>query len=224
MAGKRKRTDGPADGSKVKKSKGGPPKRPEPEEPSALPEPLETPEDVTEETAATPKKDTKKKEKTPKKTKTEKAAKSEETNGTAAAEDAAPSTKSKKNKKKKAEAAEGAEETAEGETAVAADGKKAKAARFIVFVGNLPYTASAATIRQHFASVKPSTVRCLQKDGEENTCRGFAFIEFSDPTNMRTCLDKMHHSMFNDGLSAARKINVELTYVPNHPVAQLILY
>jgi nucleolar protein 6 len=31
---------------------------------------------------------------------------------------------------------------------------------------------------------------------------------------MKTCLKLFHHSMFDDGLSAPRKINVELTYVP----------
>ena len=117
--------------------------------------------------------------------------------------------KAKKSKKAKRAAAEG------DETAVAAEGEEVaggdKKNRFIVFVGNLPYTANAATIRQHFASVKPEGVRCLTKDGKENTCRGFAFIEFTHPTNMRTCLDKLHHSIFNDGLSPARKINVELT-------------
>jgi len=30
---------------------------------------------------------------------------------------------------------------------------------------------------------------------------------------MKTCLKLFHHSMFDDGLSAPRKINVELTYV-----------
>jgi nucleolar protein 6 len=31
---------------------------------------------------------------------------------------------------------------------------------------------------------------------------------------MKTCLKLMHHSTFDDGKSAPRKINVELTYVP----------
>ena len=30
---------------------------------------------------------------------------------------------------------------------------------------------------------------------------------------MKTCLQLFHHSTFDDGLSPARKVNVELTYV-----------
>lgn len=223
MAAKRK-SDGASD-SKSKKSK--PFSKPKPEEPSALPEPLEAGDDAAATDAPaekTPKKEKKdKKEKKEKKESGSKKRKADEvelTNGDdneandakvkkedGAADVKAP--KAKKSKKAKRAAAEG------DETAVAAEGEEVaggdKKNRFIVFVGNLPYTANAATIRQHFASVKPEGVRCLTKDGKENTCRGFAFIEFTHPTNMRTCLDKLHHSIFNDGLSPARKINVELT-------------
>lgn len=218
MAAKRK-SDGASD-SKSKKSK------PKPEEPSALPEPLEAGDDeaATDKPAEkTPKKDKKeKKEKQEPASKKRKADEVELTNGDdneandakiqkeeGAADVKAP--KAKKNKKNKKAAAEG-DETAAAEGAEVVEGeKKEKKNRFIVFVGNLPYTANAATIRQHFASVKPDGVRCMSKDGKENTCRGFAFIEFAQPTNMRTCLDKLHHSIFNDGLSPARKINVELS-------------
>lgn len=86
--------------------------------------------------------------------------------------------------------------------------------RHIVFVGNLPYTATAATISAHFASLSPIAVRCLTKKGEKNpkvTCKGIAFVEFANVWTQRTCLDKFHHSMFDDKKSAPRKINVELT-------------
>lgn len=42
-------------------------------------------------------------------------------------------------------------------------------------------------------------------------CRGTAFVEFEGYDHMKTCLKLFHHSEFNDGISAARKINVELT-------------
>lgn len=86
--------------------------------------------------------------------------------------------------------------------------------RHIVFVGNLPYTATAATISAHFASLSPIAVRCLTKKGEKDpkvTCKGIAFVEFANVWTQRTCLDKFHHSMFDDKKSAPRKINVELT-------------
>lgn len=88
--------------------------------------------------------------------------------------------------------------------------------RHIVFVGNLPFTATAATISAHFASLSPIAVRCLTNKFEKNksiTCKGIAFVEFGNVWSQRTCLDKFHHSMFDDGKSAPRKINVELTYV-----------
>jgi nucleolar protein 6 len=86
-----------------------------------------------------------------------------------------------------------------------------KADRHIVFVGNLPYTATAASISAHFASLSPIAVRCLKNRDDSNPCRGIAFVEFGKVWHQRTCLDKFHHSVFNDGVSPARKINVELT-------------
>lgn len=83
--------------------------------------------------------------------------------------------------------------------------------RHIVFVGNLPYTATAASISAHFATLSPIAVRCLKNKGDDKPCRGIAFVEFGKVWHMRTCLDKFHHSLFDDGVSPARKINVELT-------------
>jgi len=81
-------------------------------------------------------------------------------------------------------------------------------------LGNLPYTANTETVSAHFAKIKPKSVRHLTKKGE-NKSKGFAFIEFEAYDRMRTCLKLYHHSMFDDGKSAPRRINVELTYVCN---------
>ncbi|KAK2590756.1 hypothetical protein QQS21_011568 [Conoideocrella luteorostrata] len=86
-----------------------------------------------------------------------------------------------------------------------------KNSRYIVFVGNLPFTATAESIRAHFATLNPISVRCLKNKDDKNPCRGIAFVEFANVWTMRTCLDKFHHTMFEDGVSAERKINVELT-------------
>lgn len=83
--------------------------------------------------------------------------------------------------------------------------------RHIVFVGNLPFSATAASISAHFASLSPVAVRCLRNRDDPNPCRGIAFVEFGKVWHQRTCLDKFHHSTFDDGVSPARKINVELT-------------
>src|SRR5699024_7561519 len=76
--------------------------------------------------------------------------------------------------------------------------KEGKKPRFIVFVGmsassphslepplttafpgNLPYSATAESIRAHFAPLHPTSVRCLNKRDDPTKCRGCAFVEFS---------------------------------------------
>ncbi|RVD90164.1 uncharacterized protein DFL_001140 [Arthrobotrys flagrans] len=99
--------------------------------------------------------------------------------------------------------------------------------RFIVFVGNLPYTTTQATLTAHLSAVKPTGIRLATfKPGEkpkdrgykpkkptsegprepETICKGYAFVEFPDAGRMKSCLNLFHHSEFE-----GRKINVELT-------------
>ncbi|KAI4193265.1 MAG: hypothetical protein LQ350_008401 [Teloschistes chrysophthalmus] len=82
--------------------------------------------------------------------------------------------------------------------------------RFIVFVGNLPYSATEESIRQHFANLTPLSVR-HRCDKDSGRSKGFAFLEFHNFDRMKTCLKTLHHSSFEDGISPARSINVELT-------------
>ncbi|KAF4914843.1 putative RNA-binding protein [Colletotrichum viniferum] len=185
--------DPPADGEK-KKKKDKKSKKAKTEEEEAAPAEEEVKEDKK---SKKEKKDKKKEAKAKEETKPE-------TNGEEKYK------KDKKSKKTKEEptapapapaAEEQEEEPAEG-------GKREK---YIVFVGNLPYTANKESIRAHFSAYNPSAVRCLNKDNNPNVCRGIAFLEFSNGSNMRTCLDKMHHTEFDDGLSPARRINLELS-------------
>ncbi|KAI9903605.1 hypothetical protein N3K66_000134 [Trichothecium roseum] len=97
------------------------------------------------------------------------------------------------------------------ETTAAASSSSKRGDRHIVFVGNLPFSATAASISAHFASLSPVAVRCMKNKGDDKPCRGIAFVEFGKVWHMRTCLDKFHHSMFDDKVSPARRINVELT-------------
>lgn len=92
-----------------------------------------------------------------------------------------------------------------------ADTGKTKKDRFIVFVGNLPFTATREDVMAHFAAVKPISVRLLTERDNPAQSRGIAFIEFDRFDYMKTCLSKFHHSECNDGKSAPRQINVELT-------------
>ncbi|ATY62585.1 RNA binding [Cordyceps militaris] len=176
-----------------------------------------------------------KKDKKDKKEKKEKKSKKEKKDDDDEKTDEPPKKKSKKDKKKASSssdetttvapqdaipngASNGIDLDVEGAAAAngddaAAEGQESeKPDRHIVFVGNLPFTATAASISAHFASLSPIAVRCLTNKGDtKNTCKGIAFVEFAHVWTQRTCLDRFHHSMFDDGQSAPRKINVELT-------------
>ncbi|KAK6382672.1 hypothetical protein LTS17_003341 [Exophiala oligosperma] len=96
--------------------------------------------------------------------------------------------------------------------------------RFIVFVGNLPFDATAAQIKQHFSKLAPTSVR-ISTDKTTGKGKGFAFLEFDVYDKMKTCLKLYHHSIFDpqrqpgshskdgarDEWSKGRRINVELT-------------
>jgi nucleolar protein 6 len=98
-----------------------------------------------------------------------------------------------------------------------------KPQRFIVFVGNLPYSATTAQIESHFAKLAPTSVR-HRTDKATGRSKGFAFLEFAGYDKMKTCLKLYHHSVFdpqgskdkpgeedNDRKKRGRRINVELT-------------
>lgn len=128
----------------------------------------------------------------------------------------------KKNKDKKTTATAAAEETQPENITTADDGNEngaaedaggSKQTRFICFVGNLPYTATADSVRAHFATLQPASVRLLTQRDDPSKSRGIAFVEFDRYDRMKTCLSKFHHTEFDDGRSAPRRINVELTYV-----------
>lgn len=82
--------------------------------------------------------------------------------------------------------------------------------RFIVFIGNLPFTTTVDSIRRHFAKVKPTSIRHSTAQDTAKS-KGFAFLEFDNYDRMKTCLKLFHHSRFDDGVSASRQVNVELT-------------
>jgi hypothetical protein len=76
-------------------------------------------------------------------------------------------------------------------------------------LGNLPFTATTESIAQHFSAVKPRAIR-HRTARETGKSKGTAFLEFDNFDKLKTCLQNFHHSNFNDGISAPRKINVEL--------------
>lgn len=142
-----------------------------------------------------------------------------------------PKNKRVKAKAQEEEAATTEEADEEEEIEEIEEAVEKKEARFIAFVGmfrpqappsphnppdltnptgNLPFTATKASLEKHFAAVKPAAVRLITQKDDPRKCKGFAFLEFEAFDRMQSCLLKFHHTMFNDG-SGERKINIELT-------------
>ncbi|PNS19590.1 hypothetical protein CAC42_7434 [Sphaceloma murrayae] len=94
----------------------------------------------------------------------------------------------------------------------AAESKQPSKHRYICFIGNLPYSATDATIAEHFKAITPTSIR-HRTDPKTKKSKGFAFLEFDAYDRMKTCLKLYHHSMFDSGKpnDKGRRINVELT-------------
>jgi nucleolar protein 6 len=138
-----------------------------------------------------------------------------------------PSKKSKNNRNRKSRREKlGVEAKKEADTVANGDDVKAPEAiedsgangttepnpnsRFIVFIGNLPFSATTESISEHFKKIQPASVRHIS-DKVSKKSKGYAFLEFNNYDRMKSCLKLYHHSKFDDGKSPARKINVELT-------------
>ncbi|KAK0266688.1 hypothetical protein LTR91_022512 [Friedmanniomyces endolithicus] len=103
-------------------------------------------------------------------------------------------------------------------------------AKFILFIGNLPFTTTDTALRAHFKKLSPFTLR-HRTDPSTGKSKGFAFLEFENYDRMETCLKKYHHTLFDPddyredkgkfggvggerakaGKNRGRQINVELT-------------
>lgn len=68
--------------------------------------------------------------------------------------------------------------------------------RFILFIGNLPFSTTTDSINHHFRALQPFTVRHMT-DKKTKKSRGTAFIEFESYDKMKTCLKLYHHSLFD---------------------------
>lgn len=65
-----------------------------------------------------------------------------------------------------------------------------------LFVGNLPYTAHEAEIREHFAAVAEPSRLVIPVDRETGRARGFAFAEFDDPAVAETVIRQLDGQPF----------------------------
>ncbi|KAJ2776390.1 hypothetical protein H4R18_005698 [Coemansia javaensis] len=79
-----------------------------------------------------------------------------------------------------------------------------KVTRYITFIGNLPFRATAEELREFLKAANPTSVR-LMTNKETGKSRGFAFVEFATSDDLRRGL-KFHHCKFG-----GKSINVELT-------------
>jgi RNA recognition motif-containing protein len=76
-----------------------------------------------------------------------------------------------------------------------------------LFIGNLPYGASEADLRAHFAAVAEPTHVVMPVDRETGRPRGFAFVEFADRSVAEQVIDKFNAQPFqgrNLAVSEAR--------------------
>lgn len=65
-----------------------------------------------------------------------------------------------------------------------------------LFVGNLPYSATEANLREHFSSVGQLSFVSLPTDRETGKPRGFAFIEFSDRAQAEEAIRRFNNQLF----------------------------
>jgi len=84
------------------------------------------------------------------------------------------------------------------------EGKPRKSIHLTLFVGQLPFNATEAQVRKHFAEAGEITLRMLT-DKKTKRFKGTAFIEVKDSKALGAALSR-HHTLLN-----GRRINVELT-------------
>lgn len=65
-----------------------------------------------------------------------------------------------------------------------------------LFVGNLPYNATDAELREHFSAVGPVSYLSLPTDRETGQVRGFAFIEFNDQAQAEAAIRQFNNQPF----------------------------
>ncbi len=65
-----------------------------------------------------------------------------------------------------------------------------------LFVGNLPYNATEAELREHFSSVGPLSYVYIPVDRETGKPRGFAFVEFAEQAQADEAVRRFNNQPF----------------------------
>lgn len=112
--------------------------------------------------------------------------------------------KSTKQEQEKTKAVTSPEAGEQEEKSQKSEGKTKK--RYILFLGNLPFTVKEEDVKSHFRCTGKDTIKQVRmltkKTGESKGC---AFLEFNNKFSYWKALN-LHHSVI-----AGRKINVEVT-------------
>jgi RNA recognition motif-containing protein len=66
-----------------------------------------------------------------------------------------------------------------------------------LFVGNFPYNATAAELKEFFSSVGLVSFVSLPVERESGKPRGFAFVEFPDHAHAQEAVRRFHNQLFN---------------------------
>jgi len=65
-----------------------------------------------------------------------------------------------------------------------------------LFVGNLPYDASEAALREHFSTIGPLSYIYLPIDRDSGKPRGFAFVEFNERAHAEEAIRRFNNQIF----------------------------
>src|SRR6185437_7116405 len=65
-----------------------------------------------------------------------------------------------------------------------------------LFIGNLPYSATEAELREHLSSVGEPTSVVLPVDRETGRPRGFAFVDYADRAVAEEAIRKFDQALF----------------------------
>src|SRR6266851_2562256 len=65
-----------------------------------------------------------------------------------------------------------------------------------LFVGNLPYTATEAALRELFSTIAPLSYIYLPIDRDTGKPRGFAFVEFGERAQAEEAIRKFNNQLF----------------------------
>jgi cold-inducible RNA-binding protein len=65
-----------------------------------------------------------------------------------------------------------------------------------LFVGNLPYSATEAALREHFSVIAPLSYIYLPIDRETGKPRGFAFVEFNERAQADAAIRRFNNELF----------------------------